>query len=824
MEMPYYSWLRIQTGSWIKYFACLSRSLILHINAYGLKAGSTFITTGITTVVLGICFLLSAPTLAASDIYPQSVVSFETWSTNGPEGGHIAALAVDPDNTDILYVASRYSGGVYKSSDGGSSWTNVGYSADTSWNIVNDLVIDPNNSNNIFVATTEGVFKSTNGGMTWSAVKQGLSDPSTQGLAFDPAVADKLYAGTSSGVFVSVDSGNNWSALGSLPGQAFIHEIAINPDNSDVIYAASAASGVYKSTDGGDTWNTMNTGLGSTEIKALVMDPANPETLYVGIELSGVFKTTNGGTNWTATNIDKSISSLAINPDDTAILYAGTFVSGVYKTTDGGLNWAPNSSDLPGGTDYLATVNVVTIDPATTDTIYIGTWGFGVYKSTNGATDWTAINHQLVNTYIYSLATDPRTPGTAYAGTDLNGLFKTNDGGMSWEALDLQLPRANNQVLSIAVDPLQDGVVYAGINTRFTDFSGYYKSIDGGATWDALDLGVDTVIWPAAIAIDSQQSNTLYAGIDAGPVDSGIYKTVDGGINWARTSMTHSIRELAIDPTTPSTLYAVVSGSSGEVLYKSIDGGLNWTDLSSNLPDGFLISALAIDPNQPQTLYVSEISLVGIYKSIDGGETWNAVNNGLTNKEILDLLVVPGTPSAVLAGTRGGVFVSADGGDNWTIANTGLTHLAAYELAVDTLSSIQIYAGTLGGGVFTSSVTIEPDVDNGGNGGGDGNCFIATAAYGSYLHKDVVELREFRDEFLLTNAFGKKFVAFYYEYSPPVANYIAQHESIRVITRWLLTPLVMTVKYPFGAAIIVMIMVVGIRRVWRLKTAQGAAR
>ena len=288
------------------------------------------------------------------------------------------------------------------------------------------------------------------------------------------------------------------------------------------------------------------------------------------------------------------------------------------------------------------------------------------------------------------------------------------------------------------------------------------------------------------------------------------------------------VNTLAIDPQTPTIVYA---GTSMGV-FKSTDGGGIWISMGLNCGSYTCeVFALAIDPMAPTTLYEGT-DCCGVFRSMDGAESWTAMVNGLMALDVRALVLVPQTsgtlsagtllsvsrgtneggrlgamisgvtsqffqiraafalessdPTILYAGTNGGgVFKSRDGGGNWIVLNAGLTNLNVHALAVDPSTPTRVYAGTDGGSfVFTTS-SVSTDGDHDG-----GNCFIATAAYGSPLAPEVARLRAFRDRYLLSNAPGRILAGLYARLSPPLAHALARSEVARAVIRVLLRPLI----------------------------------
>ncbi len=323
-------------------------------------------------------------------------------------------------------IQTQGGGGLFKSTNGGTAWTWANKGLQSNRVVV---VVDPNNSNNVYAATAAlfGLSISNDGGATWKA--SSLNKP-TYSLAIDPSNSAVLYAGLYREIWKSTDSGANWSALKTDVGASVVSPLAVDPKNPSILFAGTS-SGILKSSDGGATWSAATAGLPSgASVNALLIDPATSGVVYVGVgyPADGVYKSADGGNTWSAakTGLPKrSVTGLAFDPTNPSILYAVTQSNrssvdgGIFKSTNGGASWAPllmTAFDL----------STVAVDRSNPSVLYIGTGipispeaningGYGIYKSTDGGVKWTRVG--LGRTAITSLAIDPKNSSNIYAST-----------------------------------------------------------------------------------------------------------------------------------------------------------------------------------------------------------------------------------------------------------------------------------------------------------------------------------------------------------------------------------------------------------------------
>jgi len=274
----------------------------------------------------------------------------------------------------------------------------------------------------------------------------------------------------------------------------------------------------------GASWRPINTGLPSAVAGAggLAIDPATPSTLYSWTIGGALFQSTDGAGTWKTISGVAAVYWLVVDPKNSSTIYAGA--SGrLVKSTNGGASWAGVNTD--GGS-----VNSLVIDPQDSNTLYAVSNG-RILKSTNGGSNWNAANTTLPapeNSQPSFLTVDPVTPSTLYAVGGRGDIFKTTNGAGSWVAIKTN-PFSGGfaeSVLSLAVNPVTPSTIYAGSFAAATAFDAGQGSIsrstDGGQTWNAIRAGIPTDAFVRSLAIDPASPSNVYAayGVSGSPASS----------------------------------------------------------------------------------------------------------------------------------------------------------------------------------------------------------------------------------------------------------------------------------------------------------------
>ncbi len=201
-------------------------------------------------------------------------------SSSSSQAGLAAAAA------DTLYTATR-GGGIFKSTDGGSSWSPKNNGLDYLY--IDDLVLDPVNPDVLYAANGHGVFKSENQGENWTNTGIAVS---TNCLAMDPSSPSIIYAGTSAGLYKTIDGGATWQNASTGLGSILVTGIAFDPSDPQKIIAGTAGTGVFQSSDGAANWSSLNPGLNNLQVNNVAIDPSSPATIYASTNGDGLFSLT----------------------------------------------------------------------------------------------------------------------------------------------------------------------------------------------------------------------------------------------------------------------------------------------------------------------------------------------------------------------------------------------------------------------------------------------------------------------------------------------------------------------------------------------------
>jgi photosystem II stability/assembly factor-like uncharacterized protein len=633
-------------------------------------------------------------------IIVSSFAGDRCWTPIGPYtqfsgGPSIYNVIIDPTDSNIIYGSEPYGGGAYKSIDGGATWlwSNIGVYNNSLDHDFHEIAIDPSNPQILYAGFGEnggGIYKSINGGFSWKRMVTGSGYIwGIWSIAVDPTNSQTVYAGGDLGhIYITNDGGVSWQRSSTAIG-SYVTGIEIHPYNSSIIYAATGGN-LCKSIDYGKTWTQLTAG----NFGDMAINPLDPNILYTGQIISpgyGVFKSIDAGLSWTryTTGLDKQmIYTVAVDPVSTNNIYAGW--NGIFKSIDGGITWNLKTT----ADDFYC--GSFAIDPKSPQTIYAAIEALspskdGVYKSLDGGETWLwSMDSILRFITINALAISPINSEILYAGTE-SGVFKTTSNITTWIPITIGL--GNQSINAIAIDNKVPSIIYAGTNSEI------YKTLDDGTTWSFMTIGIgNRSIY--TLAIDPLETSIVYAG-----ADTSIFRSSNGGITWNQMTTgidEQLIRSIIINPINSNIVYA----SNGGYIYQSIDRGITWSNITA-LPSGE-IYCLAMDSTQPNIIYVG--SYLGVFTSLDAGTTWSW-SSGLGNRRTYVLAIDSFHPQTIYAGTDSGIYKTDDRGNSWASMNNGIYYANIKSLVIANTSIPIIYCGGVQTGIWeftTHPTAVEP--------------------------------------------------------------------------------------------------------------------
>ena len=685
-----------------------------------------------------------------------------TWiRTGGPLGGLGYDVRMSPDNPDKMFVTDAYAG-IFMSLDGGKTWSpsNTGIKdrdGSTGDAIpVFSVTIDATQPEIIWLGLQNkvGIYKSTDGGQSWTRMINGITEKNGvhfRGFSVDPTNSDVVYAAaeisswsggkparngrefdlTRGVVYKTINGGMNWQAI--WRGENLARYVWIDPRDTDVIYISTGifdreannsdpekrlpgGEGILKSTDGGKTWKKINNGLGNLYVGSLFMHPSNPEILIAGTgnnqyyEKGGVYLTKDGGEKWTRVLSDFAITSVEFAQSDPSIAYAGSDMY-IYRSEDGGSTWDKMSGSYGSGWGTLTTRGGFPIDfqvdPRDPDRIFVNAYGGGNFVSEDGGKTWADASQGYTGSMIRGIEVHPGKPGHVLVGAR-SGLFASQNGGEAWEGSNPN-PIFFMEFSAVAFDPKNPKHLIVSSRGDFM----IAESFDDGLSWKIVakipENPENMVTW-SRIEFAPSDPKIVYAGTTGFSYKSpfeyygtglGVYKSADGGKTWKPTNTALSqdahVAAIAVDPIDPDRVFI---GTTNHGLLLSTNGGTSWQQVKGGLPGKAVIS-LAINPDDPNFMAAGIINQA-VYISKDSGTTWKQSASGMPAEAALQAIVFdPANPDEVLyAGDFfSGVYRSTNGGKKWELINNGLTNRAIQRMAIS-LDGKHLYAGTEGGGVF----------------------------------------------------------------------------------------------------------------------------
>ncbi len=620
--------------------------------------------------------------------------------------GSIGAIAVAASDPNVIYVGSgeglhrpdlSVGDGIYKSSDGGKTWTHLGLRDGQQ---IPDVVVDPRDANRLLVAVLghpygpnqeRGIYRSTDGGQTFQKVLYKDENTGGSDLELDPSNPEIVYAalwearegpwenaawaGANGGIFKSTDAGNNWRQLTKgLPEGVVQANVTVAPSNPNRLFAAGATArgtGIYRSDDAGESWAQITTDarpaarIGGGDLPVPKVDPKNPDVVY-----------------------------------STSIV--------TWKSTDGGKTWT-GIRGAPGGDDYQN----IWINPNNPDIILLAS-DQGAIITVNGGQSWSSWYNQPT-AQLYHVAADNAFPYRVCSGQQESGSACVSSRGHDGEITFRDwTPVGADEYAFVAPDPLDPDMVYGGKVTRFDRRTGQVANISpqplrGG---DMRMLRTEPVLFSPA------DPHTLFFAANT------LWKTANGGQSWQQISPDltrktweipatvgkyRSVVDLALHGPdraesarfahrgviyalglSPQNVNVIWAGTDDGLIHLTTDGGLHWKDVTPpQLTAWQKVSIIDAGHFDPQTAYTAINTLrlddmrPHIYRTHDGGKSWTEIVNGIPDGAPVDVVREdPKSKGLLFAGTEREVYLSFDDGDHWQSLRLNMPASSVRDLAI----------------------------------------------------------------------------------------------------------------------------------------------
>ncbi len=704
-------------------------------------------------------FAAQGSALNALESPPEVVVDSaskysDDWRSNGPPGGDVRSLVVDPSNADRFYFGTL-DGQMYTSADAGKTWQFL-YNFNRPRLFVDHIIVDPRDSRVLFVAAHRhkeagGFFKSTDGGHHWRESPE-LKNEALHSLTQAEANPDVLIAGTFNGIFRSDNAGDTWTQLPTTTTAGLVHveSLAIDPRTTNTIYAGTWYL-PYKSTDGGKTWKTIKNGIiDDSDIFAIDIDPRDPNHI-IASACSGIYETRSAGDSWKKVQGIPSQSrrtrAILQHPSVPGLVFAGT-TEGFWRSERGG-----DADSWMVTTSRQLEINSIAVHPSRPQTIYIGTNNYGVMVSYDGGKNFVPTNAGYSGRFANVIVGDREMSNRVYAATintTTGGgfLFVSTDNGETWRPSMRNMP-PRLITYSIMQDARNVNTIYIGTNL------GVYRSLDRGASWAPVwTAGSATktkvragkkrapaarpaVVRKANDTIRRAQQALNAAGYNVGTPDgrsgtlttkalrkfqtdnhlpvsgkfdgltlAALHVTPASGDEAVSIVLSDAVNALAqtVDPGTQQPLFLAATNLG---LFRSLDPIQGWQKLSYGSSFDARTTCISTDAQNPENIWVGTAAS-GVLISRDAGKTWQRMS-GIPSEAPVNVIARDAArPNYAYVGTKQAFYMTKDGGASWSRRGGNLPFGDFTSILINPRNPDEVFAGNayqtgeIGGGVYRS--------------------------------------------------------------------------------------------------------------------------